>query len=179
MFATHFLHLARSLLLPFPYPALSGWTDCRWSPISTQFTWIAWWAELGACVFNTRVSPVWVWNFFKKSNLKLVYLRWSCFVNNVLINSVKFSKCLDFETLLWKSCNLNSESKSQVICGCEKFSLGRTASFSVKILFNRQIFRTTQFCSLRGCCVRLTSACCACFWNKNSFRLSCSWKVQT
>ena len=94
------------------------------------------------------------------------------------INSVKFSKCLDFETLLWKSCSLNSESKSQVICGCEKFSLGRTASFSVKILFNRQIFRTTQFRSRRGCCVRLTSACCACFWN-NSFRRSCSRKVQT
>ena len=84
-------------------------------------------------------------------------------VNNVLINSEKFSKFLDFETFLWKSCSLNSESKSQVICGCERFSLGRTASFSVKILFNRQIFRTTQFCSRGDCCIRLTSACCAYF----------------
>ena len=29
-----------------------------------------------------------------------------------------------------------------------------------------------------GCCVRLTSAYCAYFWNKNSFSRSCAWKVQ-
>ena len=108
-----------------------------------------------------------------------VNVRLGCCVNNVLINSVKCSKCLDFETLLRKSCSLNSESKSQVICGCEKFSLERTASFSVKILFNRQIFRTTQFRSRGGCCVRLTSVFCAYFSNRNSFPRSCSWKVQT
>ena len=56
---------------------------------------------------------------FKKSNLNLIYLRrydghiWMFNVNNVLINLVKFSKCLDFETFLRKSCSLNSESKSQ------------------------------------------------------------------
>ena len=68
---------------------------------------------------------------FKADLLTMVI--YGCCVNNVLINSVKFSKCLDFETFLRKSCRLNSESKSQVICGCEKFSLGRTALFSVKI----------------------------------------------
>ena len=67
-----------------------------------------------------------------------------------------------------------SESKSQVICGCENVSLGRTASLSVKILFNRQIFRASQFHSWGGCCFRLTSASCAYFWNKNSFPRSCS-----
>ena len=99
---------------------------------------------------------------------------YGCCLNNVLINSVKFNKKTDFETLLRKNCSLNSESKSQVICGCENVSLGRTASLSVKILFNRQIFRASQFHSWGGCCFRLTSASCAYFWNKNSFPRSCS-----
>ena len=98
---------------------------------------------------------------FKAGLLAMVI--YGCCLNNVLINSVKSCKKLDFETLLRKSCSLNSESKGQVICGCENFNLGRTASFSVKILFNRQIFRTTQFHSRGGCCVRLTSVCCAYF----------------
>ena len=58
----------------------------------------------------------------------------------------------------------------------ENFSLGRMSSFSVTILFNHQIFRTSHFRSWGGCCVCLTSACCTKIWNKNSFSLSCSWK---
>ena len=94
------------------------------------------------------------------------------------INSVKFSECWDFETLLRKSCGLHSETKTRVICDGEKFSLGRMASFSVKIVFNRRIVRRTQFYSRGGCCVCLTSAYCTYFWNKNSFSRSCAWKVQ-
>ena len=57
---------------------------------------------------------------------------YGCCVNNVLINSVKFSKYLDFETLLWKSCRLNSESKSQVICGCENLASEERLRFQSK-----------------------------------------------
>ena len=96
---------------------------------------------------------------------------YGCFVNNVLINSVKFSKCLDFETLLRKKLQFEFQVKKpgnlrlrKIILG---FSLGRTASFSVKLklLFNRQIFRTTQFRSRGGGCVwsnnrPMESVCC-------------------
>ena len=99
---------------------------------------------------------------------------YGCCLNNVLINSVKFNKKQILRHFYGKVSVWISSQKGQVICGCENVSLGRTASLSVKILFNHQIFRATQFHSWGGCCFRLTSASCAYFWNKNSFPRSCS-----
>ena len=181
MFPTHICTSLAHFCSHTRSPTLSCWTDCSWSPISTQFMWIAWWADLGACILNMRVSPVWVWNFFKKSNLNLVYLWWSygCCVNNVLINLVNFSKCLDFETLLRKSCSLNSESKRQVICCCENLASVERLRFQSKFYLIAKYLGQLNFRSRGGCCDRLISVCCAYFWNKNSFPRSCSWKVQT
>ena len=56
-----------------------------------------------------------------------------CRVNNVAINAVKLSKCLDFETLLWKTRSLHSETKRQVRKQVtqKKIYFRKTASFLV------------------------------------------------
>ena len=68
---------------------------------------------------------------FRVSLLKIVMTWMSC--KQCIDNSVKFRQFSDFETLLRKSCSLHSKTKSQVICDGKNFSLGRTASFLVKI----------------------------------------------
>ena len=68
---------------------------------------------------------------------------YGCCVNNVnvLINSVKFSKYLDFETLFRKSCSLNSESKGQVF----KFAAAKSLASEEWLRFQSKFYLIAKY----------------------------------